>query len=243
MAEKKRSPSLPSVKARIDFLQAVANARGTESPRFKGWFPSLSNRSEFDQMWMFSDYGKSPDVWQHPLVPPFIFQRDDVHIYKETLRYKLRVLWHRVNPGDICGFAVDRLMCEMRASFLRHDERYFDIEKSNSFWFFKTMVALEWLKHNTHRFRICKIPDCHRFRYFIATPSRKTYCSDYCQDLAEVRRSEDNSRRLAEAKKAAALVQGTKEPRLSPEGRDRIVKAVNARWNKYRIEKHRLKNI
>jgi hypothetical protein len=194
-------------------------------------------------MWMFAQGGIGRAVWQNPHVPPYIFRKDDEHLYENALRYRLRVIWHRAASGNTAEAAVRRLICEMREAFYRSSERYYDKEKPNDNceWFTKDCRALEWLEHNTHKLRLCAIADC-KHPYFIVTPSRKKYCSDYCQDVAEVERSKERVRIAAEAKKAAALSgQNTKPQGLTPEGRERIVRAVKRKWEQRRREKSRSK--
>jgi hypothetical protein len=104
-------------------------------------------------------------------------------------------------------------------------------------WCLKTESALVWLEHNTDKLRLCGIADC-KYPYFIVTPSRKKYCSDYCQDVAEVERSKERVRINAEEKKAATLGgQGVKKSRLSPDGSARISRAATAKAERLRKEK------
>ena len=232
-----------TTKANKAFLQAVVRNRGTTSQGLRGWFPILSKHSPHDAMLMFAQDGIDRAVWQNPHVPPYILRGDDEHIYVEALRYRLRVIWHRAASGDTPEAAVRRLICEMREAFYRSSERYDDKEKpnDNSNWLMKTCRALEWLERNTHKLRICGIADCKN-PYFIVTPSRKKYCSDYCKEFAEVERSRERSRRTEGTKDVAALgVQGGKKPRLSPKGHERISKAAKAKAQRLRTEKKRLK--
>jgi hypothetical protein len=230
----------PSVKTRMDFLQAVVCGRGTVSQRFRDWFPDYSKGYSLDLLVEVFRLRMKLPYWRNESVRPFIPPRDDRQLYEEMLRHKLRVIWHRAASEDNPRAAVDRLHSETREFQHLFREASGKREPIPAFtvWCQKTETALQWLWHNTHKLRLCGIADCSQFRYFIASPSRKKYCSDYCQELAEVKRSEDRSRIIAEANKAADQ---SKKRTLSPEGRARIVKAVKARWAKLRKGKHHSK--
>jgi hypothetical protein len=106
-------------------------------------------------------------------------------------------------------------------------------------WCRRTDSALRWLESNTHKLRRCGIADCES-PYFIATPTRKKYCSKYCQNAAEIERSRERVKLAAEAKKLSAIsAQGVKKDRLSPEGRERIVRAAKATAERRRLERNK----
>ncbi len=231
----------PSVKARMAFLQAVVSGRGTPSQQFKDWFPEFPKGSNINLIRSFSVRAMAREVWQHPQVRPFTPPKDDGHIYEEMLRYKLRVIWHRATSGNNPQAAVLRLRSDIRDFFHKYCGATRDIERPpNSLdWESNASDALMWLERNTHKLRLCAIADC-KCPYFIVTPSRKKYCSDYCQELAEVERSKERVKAAADAKRAAMLNgQGIKKPRLTPEGSARISRAVKAKWEKRRREKRR----
>jgi hypothetical protein len=175
--------------------------------------------------------------WQSSGVPRLIPSKDNRQAYEEVFRYKLRVVWHRAKAGNNNS--------QVAAKRLRSDNREFGnlihLGTTTSFdpWCQKTDSALRWLESNTHKLRLCGIADC-KSPYFIATASRKKYCSRYCQSVAEIERSKGRVRADAEAKKAAALGgQGLKKRVLTPEGRERISKAAKAKAARLRLERQK----
>ena len=235
---------MPSVKARMDFLQAVVSGRGTRSQRFNDWFPDFSkgNLGSVINYWSF--LMKLP-FWRNQNVPRFSPTADERQTYEAGLRHALRVIWHRAIASDSPQAPVARLRVEIREfqHVVRGVRKGTEAKPGFTGWVTKTEYALVWLEHNTHKLRLCGIADCRQFPYFIATPSRKKYCSADCQREAEDQRSLDHYKRTVEAKDVAALGgQGTKKPRLSPEGSERISKAAKAMWKKRRRGKGRSKN-
>jgi hypothetical protein len=226
----------PSVKARMDFLQAVVCGRGTESQRFKDWFPDFSKGGLRSGVQWLRDEMELP-CWQNQSVPLIIPSEDSRQAYEEILRYMLRVVWHRAIAEDNPQVAAVRIRLETRGlqHFTRNARGEGGSKPGLTEWVIKTERALEWLERNTHKLRRCGIADC-KHPYFIVTPSRKTYCSDYCKEVAEVERSK---RRVAvvQAKKAEAVAHGAKPSRLTPQGTTTISEAAKAKAQRIRTKK------
>lgn len=223
------------VETLIAFLQTVACGVDIQKSQFEGWLPDFSKPGIDKAMEYLRGHMALP-FWQSRSVPRPVLSKDGRQAYEEVLRYKLRVVWHRAIAGNNNPQAA--------AAHLRTETRGFEgfIHETTlsalGLWCQRTDSALRWLEDNTHKLRICVIATCPNSRYFIATAFRKTYCSDYCQETAEVQRSKDRVRIEAEKKKAAVLSgQGTKPSRLTPEGRERIVRAVKQKWEQRRREK------
>lgn len=224
------------VETLIAFLQNVARGADIQNTQFEGWFPDFS-KSSIDRGMEYLRGHMTSSFWQSSGVPRLIPSKDNRQAYEEIFRYKLRVVWHRAKAGNINS--------QVAAERLRSDNREFGnlIREgtTTSFdpWCQKTDSALRWLGSNTHKLRLCGIADC-KSPYFIATASRKKYCSKYCQSAAEIERFKRRVRTAAESKKAAALGgQGVNKPRLSPEGRERISNAAKAKAARLRLEKKR----
>lgn len=233
----------PSVKTRMAFLEAVVRGRGTVDQRFKDWFPHYSNDELSKILAEFYPRMRLP-FWQNWNVDGFKPSPDPRQSYEAMLRYKLRIIWHRATSDGNPKPAVIRLLIEMRE--FRHIlpivRAMRETEEPDERWFFNTYDALNWLEHNTHKLRLCELADCQRGRYFIVSPARKKYCSNLCWEDAEVERSKERARIAAEAKKATAFSeQGSKPSRLTPEGRERIVRGVKQRWEKRRRQRGRSK--
>jgi hypothetical protein len=237
MAEERGAPS---VKARMTFLETVVRGRGTATQRFKDWFPDFSKGSLGSGIRWLRGQLELP-YWQNQNVPLNIPSEDIRQAYEEILRYKLRVVWHRAIAGDSPQIAAARIRHETRGlqHFTRRARGEAESKPGQTKWVQKTESALMWLEYNTHKLRLCAIADC-KSPYFIASASRKKYCSDYCQEIAEVERSKERVRIAGEAKKAG---QGSKPSRLTPEGRERIVRGVKKRWEKRRRQKGRSKKV
>jgi hypothetical protein len=232
----------PSVKARMAFLEAVVRDRETVSQRFKDWFPDFSNGDLSLILAGFYPRMKLP-FWHNRNVDEFKPSPDDRQSYEGMFRHKLRIIWRRANSDGNPKPAVIRLLTETREflHLMLEVRRAGGTKEADVRWFVNTSEALEWLERNTHKLRLCAIEDC-KHPYFIVTPSRKKYCSDYCQEVAEVERSRERVRIEAEKKKAAVLSgQVAKPSRLTPEGRERIVRAVKRRWEQRRRGKGRSK--
>ena len=219
-----------SVENIIAFLQAAVSGRVDGYPQFRNhWFPDFSNTNIGSAM-EYLRRGMTSSFWQSRSVPRHVLSKDNGQAYDEAFRYRLRVVWHRAIAGNNNPLAAaSRLRTETRGfeGFV-HGGTLTTLEP----WCKKTDEALRWLEDNTHKLRLCGIADC-KFPHFVATKTRKTYCSDNCQETAEVNRSKERV--------AAQGVREIKKRELTPEGRKRIVRAVNARWEKYRREKRRSK--
>lgn len=220
----------------IEFLQTVARGADIQKSPFEGWFPDFSNPSIGKAMEYLRGSMALP-FWQSRGVPRSVLSKDNRYAYEEVFRYKLRVVWHRAIVGNNNPqAAAAHLRTEMRGfeNFIHEGTL-----TSLGLWCRRADSALRWLESNTHKLRLCGIADC-KSRYFIVTPTRKKYCSKYCQSSAEIERSKNRVRAVAEAKKnAGAGGQGGKKPRLSPEGRARISKAAKAKAERRRLEKQR----
>jgi hypothetical protein len=228
----------PSVKDRMAFLEAVACGRGTKSQRFRDWFPELSGKN-LESLPKYARWRMNSTVWKNPNVRPATQVTDDGGIFEEMLRHQLRVAWHRAVADDSPKASVARLRSEVREfqHLIRRARGGTEPGPDIAVWCQRIESALAWLERNTHKLKLCAIADC-KSPYFIISAFRKKYCSDYCQDVAEVERSKERVRRIAEEKRAEAQgVQGLKKSRLTPEGRERIVRAVKRRWEARRKEK------
>jgi hypothetical protein len=242
--EMNREGRTPSVKDRVDFLQAVASGKRTEIQKFKDWFPDLSHKN-LQSLPKYARWRMESTVWKSPNVRPSSKPMNDRAIYEEMLRHQLRVIWHRAITGDSPKAPATRLLSEVREfqHLIRRAKGDTEPGPDVAVWCKKTECALKWLEHNTHKLRLCAITNCTQFPYFIVTKYRKKYCSDYCQEVAEVEYAVERAREQAEEKKAALLSgQGSKTHNVSPKGRVRIREAVKARWNKYRMKMKRSKN-
>jgi hypothetical protein len=220
----------------IEFLQNVVRGVDIQKAQFKGWPPDFSNPRIGSAMEYLRGHMTS-SFWQSSGVPRLIPSKDNRQAYEEVFRYKLRVVWHRAK--------AENNNSQVAAKRLRSDNREFGklthVGTTMSFepWCRRTDSALRWLESNTHKLRLCGIADC-KSPYFIATASRKKYCSKYCQSSAEIERSKGRVRANAESKKAAALGgQGLKKRVLTPEGRERISKAAKAKAARLRLEKQK----
>lgn len=226
----------PSVKTRVAFLEAVVCGRPTVNQRFKDWFPNLSGKN-LEELPRYARWRMETTVWRNPNLRPSAQPTNDKGIYEEMLRHQLRVIWHRAVAGTNPKAPVTRLRAEVREfqHLIRRKKGGNEPGPDVAVWCQKTESALAWLERNTHKLRLCKLTDCKRSRYFIVSPKRKKFCCDECSELVEVERSIARVKEIAEAKRAAAEKgQGTQKNRLTPEGRIRIVKAVKARWKRYR---------
>jgi predicted nucleic acid-binding Zn ribbon protein len=223
------------VETLVAFLQKVACGIDIQKSQFEGWLPDFS-KPRIDKAMEYLRGNMALPFWQSRSVSRPVLSKDGRQAYEEVFRYKLRVVWHRAIAGNNNPQAAAAHLRTETLGFegFIHNNTLTTLEP----WCQRTDSALRWLEDNTHKLRICAVATCSNSRYFIATKSRKTYCSDYCQDTAEVERSRQRARRLNEAKDVAALGrQGSKKPRLTSEGRERISKAAKAMWEKRRMGK------
>lgn len=223
------------VETSIAFLQSVARGVDIQNAQFIRWLPDFSESNMDEGMEYLRVHVTSP-FWQSSGVPWLNPSRDSRQAYEEILRYKLRVIWHRARAkNNAAQVAATRLCIDNRA--------FGNLTRTGTLaifapWCQKTDVALRWLESNTHKLRLCGIADC-KSPYFIATASRKKYCSKYCQSAAEIERSK---RRVSDAaaKKTTALPgERVSKPRLSPEGRERISRAAKATAERRRLQKQK----
>ncbi len=232
---------IPSVKARMDFLQAVVCGSGIVMQRFRDWLPDLS-KNNLESLPKYARWRMESTVWKNPDVRPFSPPREDRVIFEEMLRHQLRVIWHRAVTGKNPKAPVVRLRSEVREFYhLLHRISLGVVPGPDlAGSCLKTESALIWLEQNTHKLRLCGIADCRQFPYFIATRTRKTYCSAECQQEAEDQRLMNRYKRFVEVKDVSTLRgKGTIPPRLTTEGKARISKAAKARWKKYRKDNGR----
>lgn len=228
--------STRQVETFIAFLQSVVRGVDIQKTQFKGWFPDFSKPGIEEAMEYLRGSMALP-FWKSRGVPSPVLSKDSRQAFEEVFRLKLRVVWHRAIAGNNNPQAA--------AAHLRTETRGFEhfIHEGTlstlGLWCRRADSALRWLEANTHKLRRCKIADCTA-PYFIATATRKKYCSKYCQNASEVERSKKRVRTDAEAKKATELRgKGVKKPRLSPEGRERIVQAARAMAQRRRLERQR----
>ena len=221
----------------IGFLQAAARGIPNQYPRGRDyWFPTFSEPRIGEAM-ASSRREVTSQFWQSSGVPQPILSDDIRQAYEDILRHKLRVIWHRaIARNHFPQPAAERLRIEMRGF-----AKSIHVATSSLFglWGRRTDEALRWLEDNTHNLRLCGVVDC-KLPHFIATASRKTYCSKACQNAAEIERSKRRVRANADAKKAAALRgEEVKGSRLTSDGKERIARAAKATAERRRLEKQR----
>ena len=217
----------PSARNCAKFLQDVASNRPAIQTRYGKWFPDFS-KGDLSRVVAFSAHRLTLPFWRCKGVSPFRPSERDEETFEAMLRHRLRVIWHRANSGDNPQAAVGRLFYETRD--FQHItfgvRRGMDGKPDSTKWCVNTLAALKWLERNTHKLRFCAIQGCGEFPYFIVSRSRKKYCSSRCQELAEVKRIIE--REKEEKEKGIS----PKPSGLTPEGRERISKAVKARWKR-----------